>query len=587
MHRQFGLAVIEADIGEGWSTADHLAYELPASIAAIDGRIDNARALGPSTDSLSDAQLLLEAYSRWGTECGAHLVGDFAFVVWDERSKRLLCARDPLGVRPFYYQLTGQTLRFGSQIASVVHNNSDDAYDMDFLADYSVSGLSLTDSTPFRGVRQLPPGHSLIVENGGVTIEQYWDFCTTPDMPPKDYVDRFLELFREGLQCGIGDDATVWAELSGGLDSSSIVAVAHRLFEDKGRQLSTITFGFDEAKLSDERSWSQLVLEQYKTQAHFISGDTYYPFRNFQVGASYWDIPHAQIIFYSLFHQYGEILTMTDSNILLSGIGAEAVVMGKVATPIHLAGLLQRLELRKLWKELHKWQPSLQIPTINVLLDYCLDPLVHPNKVEYGSIRYSIPDWVERDFAQKEDLTERCMRGHRSRRFRNPADQWQYEKLGRISAFLYRGYLEKFCPIRYPFLYRPLLEFVMAVPWEEKFRPGEMKSLLVRAMKGILPETVRTRTQNTSTGHAAYLGLRREWPRIEAMTNKTILSELGIVNPKKFRNAVELARSGHAADFHVLVSTLALEAWLQARLKVKEVPERTTNRNARSSVFTA
>src|SRR5262249_30326233 len=149
--------------------------------------------------------------------------------------------------------------------------------------------------------------------------------------------------------------------------------------------------------------------------------------------------------------------------------------------------------------------------------------------------------------------------------------------LGRISAFLYRGYLEKLCEVRYPFLYRPLLEFVMAMPWEEKFRPGEMKSLLFRAMKGVLPEKVRNRTQNTSTGHAAYLGLRKECPRIEKMTRRTILSELGIVNPDKFHNALQLARNGYAADFHVLVSTLALEAWLQGRLHTKQMPEHISN----------
>jgi asparagine synthase (glutamine-hydrolysing) len=120
----------------------------------------------------------------------------------------------------------------------------------------------------------------------------------------------------------------------------------------------------------------------------------------------------------------------------------------------------------------------------------------------------------------------------------------------------------------------------MAAPWEEKFRPGEMKSLLFRAMKGILPETVRTRRQNASTGHAVYLGLRKEWPQIERMTRKTILSELGIVNAEKFREALLLARCGHAADLQVLLSTLALEAWLQSKLNARKAPDRISNPRA-------
>src|SRR5262249_44511823 len=160
---------------------------------------------------------------------------------------------------------------------------------------YSVSGLCLRDLTPFRDVRQLPPGHSLIVENGKFRIEPYWDFPSHPEMSRSDYVDCFLELFKRGLKCSIDENTNIWAELSGGLDSSAIVAIAQQLLHQKDRCFSTITFGFDEATLSDERPWAQLVIDHCKPRAHFISGDTYYPFRDFDAGAVYWDMPHAQI----------------------------------------------------------------------------------------------------------------------------------------------------------------------------------------------------------------------------------------------------------------------------------------------------
>ena len=120
---------------------------------------------------------------------------------------------------------------------------------------------------------------------------------------------------------------------------------------------------------------------------------------------------------------------------------------------------------------------------------------------------------------------------------RGAADQWHVERIGWITGFLLRGYLEKACDIRYPFLHRPLVELALAAPWSLKAVPGEPKAILRRAMKGILPERVRCRTQNASTGHAAYNGLRKEWPVLEQVAASSMLVELGVVDRERLRNA--------------------------------------------------
>ena len=146
---------------------------------------------------------------------------------------------------------------------------------------------------------------------------------------------------------------------------------------------------------------------------------------------------------------------------------------------------------------------------------------------------------------------------------RSIADQWHVEQIGWITGFLLRGYLEKTCDIRYPFLHRPLVELALAMPWSLKAVPGEPKAVLRRAMKGILPERVRCRTQNASTGHAVYNGIRKEWPVLETLVDSSVLVELGAVDRERLRTALHLARQGHAPDLGGLLSTLTLDAWLQ------------------------
>ena len=146
---------------------------------------------------------------------------------------------------------------------------------------------------------------------------------------------------------------------------------------------------------------------------------------------------------------------------------------------------------------------------------------------------------------------------------RGAADQWHVERIGWITGFLLRGYLEKACEIRYPFLHRPLVELALAMPWSLKAVPGEPKAVLRRAMRGILPEPVRRRTRNASTGHAVYTGLRKEWPVIERILDSSALVDLGAVDRDRLRNALQLARQGHAPDLGGLLSTLTLDAWLQ------------------------
>ncbi len=541
-------------------------------VVVFDGRIDNRRELiaelsdGGVDASTDDAGLILVAYRAWGNACPAKLIGDFAFGLWDGGARRLLCARDPLGVRPLYVLVREDVVGFASQLGQLrAICRRTPPLDMEYVAERLALGVDRPNSgrTPYRGLSRLEPGHRLVAENGRVRIERYWEWRAPGGRVHRgdeDYVREFLDTFSEAVASRMSGSDPVWTDLSGGLDSSSITTVASRL---AGRpKLSPVTVVFGESTLSDEREWAADVQRALGLERHDIDGDVHHPFSRLAEAVQHWEEPHGAAVFFGVHERYAQVMGGNGVPVLLSGIGAEAVVLSKHQEPVHLADLLRRGRLVQLWRELDRWQRALKMPLSNLAFGYGLRPLIGRAGISYGWTPGG-HDWIAESFARTWDLRGRARSANMPRAGRGTADQWHVERIGWITGFLLRGYLEKACDIRYPFLHRPLVELALDIPWNLKAVPGEPKAILRRAMKGILPERVRCRTQNASTGHAAYNGLRKEWRALEGIVHSSMLVELGAVDRERLRTALHLARQGHAPDLGGLLSTLTLDAWLQ------------------------
>ena len=538
----------------------------------FDGRLDNRKELiadlrshGATAES-RDSELALAAYEAWADDSAAKLVGDYAFGLWDGVRHRLLCVRDPLGVRPLYVLRGTDFVGFATQLRQVrAAREETPAIDLEFIADRVAHGVDRADAerTPYCGVSRLKPGHRLVVEHGRVRTERYWQWIAREETSvPQDweYVERFRGTLFEAVESRMRGAGRVWSDLSGGLDSSSVVSIAAE--RNCGSRLSTVSVVFKESTLSDEREWADTVARAHGVEQHYIDGDSHHPLSLLRDAVEYWEEPHAAAAFFAVHQEYSRLLGSTDVPTLLTGIGAEAVVMSKRQSPLHLADLLRAGRFVHLWRELDRWQRVRKTPLSNLVWRYCLRPLMTRPLVSYDW-QQETHDWIERDFARRWDLKARARNAGMPSTCRSVAGQWHIEAVGRIAGFLLRGYLEKACDIRYPFLHRPLVELALSTPWSLKVVPGEPKPLLRRAMRGVLPERIRRRTQDASTGHAVYAGMRKEWPVLEQLVASSMLVELGVVNRERLQAALHLARQGHALNLGGLVSTLTLDAWLQ------------------------
>lgn len=241
----------------------------------FNGEIYNYRELRQQLESRgcrfrtsSDTETILYAYQEYGENCVTHLRGMFAFAVWDVKKRSLFMARDRFGKKPLHYLHDGRKLVFGSEIKSILqHPEVTAEVHRPAVARYLSYGYVPDPETMFRGIAKLPPGHSLTWKDGQVVISPYWDLCFEPDDPPQDdsfYLDEVDRLLREAVKIRLVSDVPLGAFLSGGIDSSLVVAL---MALQMGEPVKTFSIGFEEKKYN-ELPYARLVAQKYGTDHH-------------------------------------------------------------------------------------------------------------------------------------------------------------------------------------------------------------------------------------------------------------------------------------------------------------------------------
>ena len=430
--------------------------------ARIDVREESIQKLAVKS-SATDNELILHAYEAWGEDCVKHLIGDFAFAIWDERQRRLFCARDQFGVKPFFFTQTTDSFNFSGVLNELRPTVSDELNEI-AIGDYLLFGVNQDQSTTtFRDIKRLPPGHTLTLSNNTVKIQRYW----TPSLPAEvrfrdaeSYVERFRELLARAIADRVRTDR-VAISMSGGLDSTSLAAMARAHSE-----VSAFSVVYDELISDEERHYSTLAAKHLGIPITHISADRYDLFDE-QAGNLNQPEP---FLLSPLTGQFNDLLRRcaTFSNVALTGYDGDAFM--------------------------HEPQPSrLQIRTrIRRML----------RKTDF------FPGWVDDAFIVRAGLRERW------RDFwNNPVNPAHPRNLlkkrpvatralnATIWTSLFEGYdrgsTRLDLDVRHPFLDLRLIEYLLAIPVVPWCRN---KHILREAMKDQLPADVLNRPK---TGLAA------------------------------------------------------------------------------------
>lgn len=234
---------------------------------------------------LTDVERIVGAYEKWGEECVDHLIGDFAFAIWDKRKRRLFCARDHFGVKPFFYSRVGNSFIFSNTLNVLrLDRRVSDELNEAAVKDYLDLGLNQDlSSTVFRDIQRLPGGHTVSLENGAITTRCYW----TPTVKnqvrfrkPDEYVEQFNELLTTAVKDRLRTDR-VSISMSGGLDSTSLAVVARALLPQNVHAFTTV---YDSLIPDEERHYSSLAAASLGIPIQHLNADNYALFEARQAG---------------------------------------------------------------------------------------------------------------------------------------------------------------------------------------------------------------------------------------------------------------------------------------------------------------
>lgn len=245
------------------------------------GEIFNHSDLRPSLEAAGhryathcDTETILHSYEQFGPDCLHHFRGMFSFAIWDRNRRELFCARDRLGIKPFYYMWDGTTFVFGSEIkALLAHPAVSPALEESVLPEYLAFGYTSGDQTMFSGIRMLMPGHHLTFScdagDSKLRIEKYWDIpeAVVEDRSEEEWIGECRRRLEETIQMRLMSDVPLGMFLSGGVDSSAIAGLMKRMVSGP---VKTFSVGYREAEFS-ELSYAKQVSESLGTQHHEVT----------------------------------------------------------------------------------------------------------------------------------------------------------------------------------------------------------------------------------------------------------------------------------------------------------------------------
>lgn len=485
----------------------------------LDNRNDMIAELGLDAGSrvIGDGELILEAYLKWGMGCPEHLLGDFAFVIWDPRHCRLFAARDKVGMRQLIYHFApGKLFACATDVTALLHHRDvPRRINERRIADFIENFEAIDDtSTFYEGLLRLPPAHAIMVEQGAIKIWRYWQLVPPPVVlraSDGEYEEAFLEVFTQAVRARLRSPDAVGSMLSGGMDSGSVSAVAARLLQQAGAPpLNTFSAIHTDPECLESQA-IQLAMTIPHIDPHVVSTGAPDEFRD-EVAAMIRNCAEPfdghMAMFYALF-------------VNAQRAGVKVMLNGGTGDTTLSAGNIVNWHLTegRIWKAWQEAQADERfwgdfLPARRAFLQLALRKIA-PRRMRdiWHSVKPLLtrgnagrPQLLNDEFAQRIDFAGRHQqfRNHvaiandtlpetRASRMLHPFALAGVERYDRVAGSF--G-IEQ----RDPFLDTRLVEFCLTIPVDRLKRDGWPKLILRRSMAGLLPDALRWRTGRSHVG---------------------------------------------------------------------------------------
>lgn len=516
----------------------------------------------------SDTEVIVHAYEEYGDQCPTHFRGMFAFAIYDMPRKRLLLARDRLGIKPLYYHFDGERLLFASEIKPILKALGKRPGVERTLIDFYVSvGYVPGEKTLFKGINRLLPGHTLAHDQNGLMVRQFWDIAALPmlDISVQEGEERLEQLLLESVRLRLMSEVPLGAFLSGGVDSSAIVACMTKMMSEP---VKTFTVGYNDDPASSELEYARVVAKSFNTDHHeFIleSGDFFASLDTLLEHAEEPIVESAAVALYQLSRLAREHVT-----VILSGEGGDEILAGyplyRKMQKIDALHAVARFLPNALRRQLGGMFGS---EKISKYVDWIGTPLAQRYWGISNDVTPSLkPKMYRADFLPEignavgehfEKLFNTIEQGTALRRMTYvDLKTWLPDDL-----LIKADKMTMACSLelRVPMLDHHLLEFATALPDHLRQRGGQGKYLLKKLMERYLPREIIYRKKQGFPVPIAVWFRGPLYERVrEILLDSRTLSR-GYFEPDYIRHVIERHRSGAEDLSRRIFSLIALELW--------------------------
>jgi asparagine synthase (glutamine-hydrolysing) len=545
----------------------------------LDRRVDLALRLGLEAKTrVSDVVLVAMAFGQFGEKCFSLLIGEFALTIWDQRRQLLYFARSLCGSRPLYFLANHREVLWSSEFDDLVLKTDIDVLVNDAYAIGFAYYQPDQDEAPFSNVRSVSPGACICIDaNTG-------DCRTISKWVPQNIRSitlgsdaEYEEAWRTNVESAIADKlrtiGPVVSELSGGLDSSTIVLLSDHVLRAAGRDtslLTTVSHTYETSRTGDESFFIRLVEEARGASGFHITEDG----QELTLGledAQFTGVPNTSQNFPGIARKTISLMNGIGARVLFNGVGGDELFWTDGGSSPILADMLAEGRVYALLSEARKWSHVSGKPLWRCLLAEAIDPIEGferftawqrpeiPSLSIWGTAKSK--QWLcqpHKRFGLRPDFG-----------LRPPSRRTRVLSIRAVQALLNAGYFSDLhgVHVSHPFTHQALVEFVLSLPMEQIARPADGRSLMRRALRGILPEQIRVRRSKGSPDEAMCRILSRDHDKVRSPATLRVC-ERAYVDAPGLAEALYLARLGRLDKTPGLIRVFSLERWLRSLDKI-------------------
>lgn len=573
---------------------------LKGFIMTWDGRLDNREELIDELHSEleadpTDVAIVAAAFDHWESDCFRRFIGDWAISVWKPGERELLFATDYMAIRHIFYYLKNDQVLWSTDLSPLVLLSGDSFH----IEDIYIAGYFANDPdahlTPYREIHQVPPGGFVRIRDGKASISRYWRFTSEFRVRYKndfEYEEHFRHVFSQSVRRRLRSDSPILAELSGGLDSSSIVCMAdHILGKEKvhTRRLDTLSYYDKTEPQGDDWIYFQKI-ETYRGRiGHHIDasklGTAPASLQLLEFNACPGFLSSCR----NLDAERAAVVRDGGYRVIISGVGGDEFLGGIPNPSDQLADLIMQCRPLELARQLMAWSLVKRRPWIHLLWSAIVN-LLPPSIGQYFSKFSKVEPWIDSSFAKRTKLAVRLISVDEHFGLWLPTRRSHIGGVIRMANKLakWKGGLQpEEC--RYPYLDQNLIEFTLSIPASQLLRPGERRSLMRRTLAGLVPQDILSRKTKQFSARTPVVALARNLSEIHTAFDSSLSSLLGFINNAQFLERLLAARNGKESPIVQISKALSLEFWLRdlaARRLIDGIPalpERTATVQLRAS----